>query len=117
MFQSFRQRLVSGGRLPYYSTPANLVARLVYYNLARRWMEPVSLRRLVPELDHVPELPTGVDVQQREWQWPWEEGLPGEMQHDRRILADRVQHDRLGESRRDLAHDEDGLSFEALEMR
>jgi glycosyltransferase involved in cell wall biosynthesis len=45
MFQSFRQRLVSGGRFPYYSTPANLVTRLVYYNLARRWMEPISLRR------------------------------------------------------------------------
>ena len=44
-FQSFRQRLVSGGRLPYHSTPINLFTRLVYYNLARRWMEPVSIRR------------------------------------------------------------------------
>src|SRR6185436_1053262 len=49
-----------------------------------------TLRGLVAELDHLLELPAGVDVQQREGNAAREECLAGEMQQDRGVLADRV---------------------------
>jgi hypothetical protein len=39
------------------------------------------------------------------------EGLHRQMQHDRRILADRIEHHRLAEGRRDLAEDMDRFGF------
>ena len=41
---------------------------------------------------HVPELPAGVDVEQRERQRRREEGLLRQMQQHRRILAHRIEH-------------------------
>ena len=45
LFQSFRQRATSDGSLPYHSSAANLVGRLVYYHLARLGPERRSVRR------------------------------------------------------------------------
>ena len=44
------------------------------------------------------------------------EGLHRQMHQHGGILADRIEHDRLGESRRDLAEDVDRLGFEPVEM-
>ena len=79
-------------------------------------IEPVAPRHLVAEGDHVAELPGRVDMEQREGQLAREEGLQREMQHHARILADRIEHHRIGELGRDLADDGDRLGFEPLEM-
>ena len=44
------------------------------------------------------------------------EGLHGEMQHHRRILADRIEHHRPLAFGDDLAHDVDALRLEPIEM-
>ena len=70
----------------------------------------------VAEGVHVPELPAGVDVEQREWQRHGKEGLPRQMQKDRRILAHRIeQHRPVGLGGR-LAQDEDAFGLEPVEM-
>ena len=66
----------------------------------------------VPELDHLPELPGGVHVEQRERKPPGEEGLTGQVQEDGRVLADRVQHHRSFQLGDDLTHDVDGLGLQ-----
>ena len=45
-------------------------------------------------------------------------GRPGrEMQHDRRVLADRIEHHRPFALGDDLAHDVDALGLEPFEVR
>ncbi len=44
-FQSFRQRLTSAGGRPYHTHRRNYALRLLYYNAARRTLEPSALRR------------------------------------------------------------------------
>ena len=51
-------------------------------------------RGLVAQIIHRPELPGGVDMEQREGRRRGIEGLLGQMQHHRRILAHRIQHHR-----------------------
>ena len=45
LWQSFRQRLHADGGWPYANGRVNRIVRLVYYNVARRWMERISLAR------------------------------------------------------------------------
>ena len=80
-------------------------------------VESELLRRVVPELDHLPELPRRVDVEEREGQVARRERLPGEVEHDARILADRVHHHGSLEARGDLADDVDRLGLEGLQVR
>ena len=54
--------------------------------------------RRVAKRDHLAEFPGGIDMQQRKRQRRGIERLPRQMQHDRGILADRIQHHRLAES-------------------
>jgi hypothetical protein len=42
---------------------------------------------------------------------------PGPVQHDRAVLADRIEHDRLLAGGNNLPHDEDAFGLEPLEMR
>jgi len=70
----------------------------------------------VPELDHLSELPGGVDVQQREGELARVERLAGQVHHHRGVLADRVEHHRVVELGGDLADDVDALGFELLEV-
>ena len=65
---------------------------------------------------HRLELPGGVDVQQRERRGRGVERLPGEVQHHRAVLADRIEHDGLFGLRHHLAHDVDRFGLEALEV-
>ena len=44
------------------------------------------------------------------------ERLHREVQQDGRILADRIEHDRLGEGRSHFAENVDSLGLEAVEM-
>ncbi len=70
----------------------------------------------VPELDHLAELVGGVDVQQREGNRTRMKGLLCEAQQHRRVLADRVEHDRSFELRDDLPHDVKALRLERPKM-
>jgi glycosyltransferase involved in cell wall biosynthesis len=45
LWQSFRQRLHADGGRPYASSRRNYAVRLIYYNIARMWMERHSLAR------------------------------------------------------------------------
>jgi hypothetical protein len=56
-------------------------------------------------------------MKQRKGRFAGIERLAREMQHDARILADRIQHDRLAELGHDLAHGADRLGFEPVQMR
>src|SRR5262249_4188205 len=76
--------------------------------------EPASL--LVAERDHLAELPGPIDMQQREWRLRGIEGLEREMQHHGRVFADRIEHHRIAELGRDLAHDVNALGLELAEI-
>ena len=78
--------------------------------------KPSFCGHLVAKLDHLAELPGRVDMQEGKRRLGRIEGLHRQMQQDRRILADRIEHHRLGEGRRHFAKDVDRLGFEAVEM-
>ena len=70
----------------------------------------------VPESDHLPELPRGVDVEERERDPAGVERLAGQVQQDRRVLADGVKHHwslKLGHY---LAEDVDALGLKLAEV-
>ncbi len=56
-------------------------------------------------------------MEQRERQRAREEGLPGKVQHHRRILADRIEHHRALRLGDGFAQDVDALGLEPVEMR
>ena len=79
-------------------------------------IQPVLLGGLVPELDHLLELPVGVHVEQREGDLARIEGLAGQVQHDGGVLADGVHHHRVLELGGHLADDVDALGFQLLQV-
>src|SRR5262245_46110961 len=76
--------------------------------------EPAGLA--VAKGDHLAELPRRVDMEQRERRLARIEGFQRQMQHHRGILADRVEHHRVAELGRDLAHDMDALRLELAKI-
>ena len=79
-------------------------------------IEPEPLHLAIAKFDHLAELPGGVDMQQREWRLARIERLQRQMQHHRGILADRIEHHRIAELGRHLAHDVDALGLELAEI-
>ena len=77
---------------------------------------PCSRQIAIAELDHLPELPGRVDVQQREGQPAGVERLLRQPQHDGGVLADRVEHHRPLELGGHLADDVDALGLEHFQM-
>jgi hypothetical protein len=75
-------------------------------------IETEPLHFAIAERDHLAKLPGCVHVQKREWRLGGIERLQRQMQHDRRILADRIEHHRMAERSRHLPHDVDALGFE-----
>ena len=71
---------------------------------------------LVAELVHVAKLPRRVDVHEREGGLGREEGLLREAHHDGRVLANRVEHDRVFKLGGHLADDVDALGLELTEV-
>ena len=74
------------------------------------------LGRLVAELDHLPEFPGRIDMHQRERRLGGIEGLHRQMQHHAEVLADGIEHHRIAEFGRHLAHDVDDLGFQPPQM-
>ena len=70
----------------------------------------------IPKLDHLRELVAGVHVQERKRNLAREKGFLGKPQHDTRIFADRIQHDRPGELGDSLAQDVDAFRLKGLKM-
>ena len=79
-------------------------------------VDAVLLRHPGAEGVHLLELPRRVDVQERERRRRRRERLLGQAEHDRAVLADRVEHHRVLGGGDDLAHDVDRLGLEPLEM-
>ena len=73
-------------------------------------------RHPVAELDHLAEFPGGVDVQQGKRRRGRVKGLAGQVQHDRRILADGVEHHRVVEFGHHFADDVDAFGFQLLQV-
>jgi hypothetical protein len=49
----------------------------------------------IAELEHLAELVACIDMQQRKGNGGGIKGLLGQAQHHRRVLADRIKHDRI----------------------
>ena len=79
-------------------------------------LEPMPRHDLFPEGDHVAELPGRVDMQQRKWRAGGMERLACQMQQDRRVLADRIEHHGVGCLGCDFAQNVDALGLEYFQM-
>ncbi len=73
-------------------------------------------RDAVAKLDHFPELPGGVHMHQRKGRPSRVEGLARQVQHDRRILTDRIEHYRILEFGGNFANDVDTFRFQLFQV-
>ena len=71
---------------------------------------------VVAEFDHFAELEARIDVEQGERDGRGEERLLRQAEHDGRVFADAVQHDRALKLARDLAENVDALCLKQVEM-
>ncbi len=116
------ERLLEALRLPHVGVHRGSVVERVdahrdaFGVLVDEQLHPRLGCHLLPHLVHRLELPGGVDVQERERRNRRVEGLAGQLEHDRAVLADRVQHHRslaLGDR---LPHDLDAFGLEPLQV-
>jgi hypothetical protein len=70
----------------------------------------------IAEFDHLAEFPCRIDMEKWKRRFGRIECLHRQSKHDRRILADRIEHYRLGEGCRYLAEDMYRLGFEPLQV-
>ena len=68
-------------------------------------LQAVLLHGFIAEADHFLELPRRIDMEERERRLFRIKGLPGQVKHDRTVLADGIEHDRLFTFRSDFADD------------
>src|SRR5277367_3848474 len=80
-------------------------------------VEAEPLRRIVAKGDHLSKFPGRIDMQQRKWQRRGVEGLERDMQHRARVLADRIEHDRIAEFGDDLPHYVNSFRLKAFQVR
>jgi hypothetical protein len=80
-------------------------------------LEPMLARKRVAEVEERPELPGGVDMEQRERRAARKEGAQREMLQHRRVLARREQHHWLAFFGDRFAQDMDRFGFQARQMR
>ena len=117
----FIQRLFQALGLPQVGMQAAMVKRVDalcqgFRVLVDQQIHPGFLRRLVTQLVHGAEFPRGIYVQQGKRRRRRIKGLLRQVQHDRGILAHRIQHDGLFGFRHHLAHDVDAFGFKPLQM-
>ncbi len=74
------------------------------------------MRQTITKLDHLPELPGGIHMKQGEGRLARIKSLHRQVEHHRRIFADRIEHDRPIELRGHFPNDVDALGFQLLEM-
>jgi hypothetical protein len=68
------------------------------------------------QLVHGAEFPSRIDMQQREWRRCWIKRLLCQPQHNRRILAHRIQHDGPVGLPHHFSKDMDAFGFEPVEV-
>jgi len=95
---------------------ANAVAHAIFIDMHEK-LEALFARLRIAKLDHLAELPGRVDMQKGKWRRCWIKRLHRQMHHDRRILAHRIEHDRIGKGCCDFAKNMDRFCFETLQMR
>ena len=87
------------------------------FHIAFHYQVPtILLGILVTELYHLLKLPLGIDVHQRERHFAGSKRLFGQAHHNRRILADTIQHHRIFKLRCHFTDNMNGLCFEFLQM-
>src|SRR5215472_4237970 len=79
--------------------------------------EPKFPAGAVTELDHFPEFESSIDMKHRKRNRSREKGLLCKTQHDRRILADGIQHRRAGKLRSYLAENMYALRLKNIQVR
>ena len=77
---------------------------------------PDGGNKVVAELNHFMELIARIDVQQGERDFAGKERLLGQPDHNRRVLADGIQHHRVLKFGGDFANDLNALGFEQVQM-
>ena len=83
----------------------------------RDQLQPVFGDDLIAKRDHFRKLPAGIDMHQRKRQLARMKRLERQMQQYRRVLADRVQHDRTLEFGSHFPEDVDRLVFQRFQVR
>ena len=73
-------------------------------------------RRLIAKCDHVAELPLGINMQNREWQFGWPKGFARQMQQNSGVFADRVQQNWFAELGCRLTENMNAFRFQQVEM-
>ena len=79
-------------------------------------LHPGRLGGAVAQLVHGAEFPGRVDMEERKGRGRRIKGLAREVQHHRAVLADRIEHHRLGRLGDELAQDMDALGFQPLQV-
>ena len=74
-------------------------------------LQAVLLHGFIAEADHFLELPRRIDMEERERRLFRIKGLEGQVKHDRTVLADRIEHDRLFTFRGNFADDVNRLGL------
>ena len=72
------------------------------------------LRHLLSEFIHGAKLPARIHMQKRKRRRTGVKRFSRQVQHDRRVFSDRIQHHRVLSVRHDLSHDVDAFSLESV---
>jgi hypothetical protein len=115
------QRLLQPLGLPHVGVERAMVERVDPAFLSLRVLvdqqfHAAFARHAIAQLVHRLELPGRVDMQQRERRRRRIEGLARKVQHHRRILAHRVEHDRLLRFGHDLSQYVDAFRLQPFQM-
>ena len=78
--------------------------------------QPKALHSRIPEADHFPELPVGINMQQGEGQLARVECLQRQMQQHADILPDGIEQYRAAERASTFAQNANRFGFKAREM-
>jgi hypothetical protein len=70
----------------------------------------------IAEARHLGKFPGSINVQQGEWYLSRSKCFAGKMQHDRRILTNRIAHAGIIEAGGHFSHDMNTFGFQLLKM-
>ena len=84
--------------------------------LSHNQLQPIFLHRLIAVVEQRLKVPSAGHVQHRERRRRGVKRLARQVEHDGRILAHRIEHDRVFSLGHDFAEDVDAFGFEPLEM-
>lgn len=80
-------------------------------------LKAVFFHRFIAEANHFLKLPSRIDVEERERWFFRIKSLQGQMEHDRAVFADGIEHDGLFTLCRHFADDVNRFGFQVVKMR